>query len=77
MKQWQAAGKRLVLCLDANKNIYSEDLGRQLTNHQGLGKKEVVGEFMGRQLHSSEGVNQLTQSGRQATSKWHMCASCW
>jgi hypothetical protein len=50
MKQWQAAGERLVLCLNANENIYRAKLGRQLTDLHGLGMKEVVGEFMGRQL---------------------------
>ncbi len=50
MKQWQAAGERLVLCLDSNENIYRAKLGRQLTDLHGLGMKEVVGEFMGRQL---------------------------
>jgi hypothetical protein len=50
MKQWRAAGKRLVLCLDADENIYREKLGRQLTDLHGLGMKEVVGEFMVRRL---------------------------
>ncbi len=27
MKQWREAGKRLVLCLDANENIYRAALG--------------------------------------------------
>jgi hypothetical protein len=48
MKQWRAAGKHLVLCLDANKNIYRAELGRQLTDLYGLGMMEVVGEFMGK-----------------------------
>ncbi len=50
MKQWRAAGEHLVLCLDANENIYRAKLGWQLTDLNGLGMKEVVGEFMGRQL---------------------------
>jgi hypothetical protein len=50
MKQWRAAGKHLVLCLDANENIYIAELGRQLTDLHGLGMKEVVGDFTGRQL---------------------------
>ncbi len=50
MKQWPAAGKRLVLCLDANENIYRAKLGRQLRDLHSLGMKEVVGEFTGRQL---------------------------
>jgi hypothetical protein len=50
MKQWQAAGEHLVLCLDANENIYRAKLGWQLTDLHGLGMKEVVREFTGRQL---------------------------
>jgi hypothetical protein len=50
MKQWRAAGKRLVLCLLANKNIYRAELYRQLTDLHGLGMVEVVGEFTGKRL---------------------------
>jgi hypothetical protein len=53
MKQWQAAGKHLVLCLDANENIYRAELGQQLTDLHGLGMKEVVGDFTGRQLSAT------------------------
>ncbi len=28
MKQWQTDGKRLILCLDINENIYRGELGR-------------------------------------------------
>ena len=50
MKQWRKDGERLILCLDANENIYRGDLGRRLTDLDGLGMKEVVGEFTARQL---------------------------
>jgi hypothetical protein len=50
MEKWRKDGERLILCLDANKNIYHSDLGQQLTNRDGLGMKEVVGEFTARQL---------------------------
>jgi hypothetical protein len=43
----------LILCLDANKNIYRGELGRRLTDLDGLGMKEVVGEFTGRQLRAT------------------------
>jgi hypothetical protein len=49
MKQWREAGKCLVLCLDANENIYRAALGWQLTDLHRMGMKEVVGDFMGRQ----------------------------
>jgi hypothetical protein len=50
MKQWRKEGERLILCLDANENIYRGELGRQLTEMDGLGMKEVVGDFTARQL---------------------------
>jgi hypothetical protein len=50
MKQWRKDGERLILCLDANENIYRGELGRRLTKLDGLGMKEVVGEFTARQL---------------------------
>jgi hypothetical protein len=64
MKQWRAAGERLVLCLDANKNIYRAELGWQLMDLHGLGMMEVVGEFTGKQLgatffRGSEPINAI------------------
>jgi hypothetical protein len=50
MKQWRKDGERFILCLDANKNIYRRELGRRLTKLNGLGMKEVVGEFTARRL---------------------------
>ena len=45
MTQWRKDGKWLILCLDANKNIYRGKLGRRLTKLDGLGMRDVVGEF--------------------------------
>ncbi len=50
MKQWCRKEEQLILCLNANKNIYMGELGQQLTNLHGLGMKEVVGEFTARKL---------------------------
>jgi hypothetical protein len=50
MKQWHRKGERLILCLDATKNIYRGELGRELTDLHGLGIKDVVGEFTARKL---------------------------
>ncbi len=49
MKQWQKDGERLILCLDANENIYHGELGRRLTELDGLGMMEVVGDFTARE----------------------------
>jgi hypothetical protein len=50
MKQWHWEGERLILCLDANENIYRGKLGWELTDLHGLGMTEVVGEFTARKL---------------------------
>jgi hypothetical protein len=50
MEKWRKDGERLILCLDANENIYRGDLGQRLTDRDGLGMKEVVGEFTAIQL---------------------------
>ena len=39
-----------IVCIDANKNIYKKSIGKTLTKEDGLGMKEVVGEFTGKQL---------------------------
>jgi hypothetical protein len=44
MRQWRQAEERLILCLDANENIYLGELGWELTDLHGLGMKEVVGD---------------------------------
>jgi hypothetical protein len=76
-KQWQAAGKHLVLCLDANENIYREKLGWQLMDLHCLSMKEVVGELTGRQLgalffRGSEPINAIW-----ATSNLEVAHACF
>lgn len=50
LTKWKEEGNRLVVCLDANENIYRKSIGKALTNTEGLGLKEVVGSFTGRQI---------------------------
>jgi hypothetical protein len=45
LQRWREDGDRLIVCLDANKDIYKKSLGKTLTNIDGLAMKEVVGEF--------------------------------
>ncbi len=47
LQQWCKEGDRLIVCLDANKDIYKKFLGKSLTNIDGLAMKEVVGKFTG------------------------------
>ena len=45
LKRWRKEGDRLIVCLDANEDIYEKALGKALTDIDGLAMKEVVGEF--------------------------------
>ena len=48
------------MCMDANENIYKDHIGKALTDEDGLGMIEVVGNHTGEknmELHSSEGPN--------------------
>lgn len=39
---WRQEGRRLVICLDANDNVYSGHLGRALTSHPDLDLRETM-----------------------------------
>ena len=41
---------KLIMCSDANKDIYKKLIGKALTDKDGLAMKEVVGEHTGQQL---------------------------
>ena len=45
LSKWRAEGDRLIVCLDANEDIYNKSIGQALTDIDGLAMKEVVGEF--------------------------------
>jgi hypothetical protein len=40
--KWREEGDRLVVCLDANEDIYKKSLGKSLTKSDGLRMSEVV-----------------------------------
>ena len=48
--QWREAGDRLIMCMDANEDIYKKSLEKSLTKEDGLGMQEVVGTFTGEKL---------------------------
>ena len=50
LELWRAAGDRLIVCMDANEDIYRKSIGKTLTSRDGLKMTEVVGDFTGRQL---------------------------
>ena len=50
LKEWRAAGDRLMFCLDANKNIYTQALGKLLTDSEGLRMIEAVRRYAGKKI---------------------------
>jgi hypothetical protein len=50
LKQWRKDRERLILCMDADENIYQGKLGQQLTELDGLWMKKVVRDFTTKQL---------------------------
>ncbi len=43
--RWQQDGYKLIVCLDANEDIYCKSIGKALTDINGLAMKEVVDDF--------------------------------
>lgn len=50
LTEWKMAGDRIIVCLDANEDIYRKMLGRTLTDTDGLDMVEVVGDHTGCKL---------------------------
>jgi hypothetical protein len=50
LNKWRQEGDRLIVCMDANKDIYKKSIGKSLTSREGLNMVEVVGEFTGRRI---------------------------
>jgi hypothetical protein len=50
LQRWRAQGDKLIVCLDANEDVYKKSIGKALTSVNGLVMKEVVGTFTGKQI---------------------------
>jgi hypothetical protein len=50
LKEWREAGDKLIICFDANEDVYNKSLGKTLTSIDGLGMQEVVGQFTQKKL---------------------------
>ncbi len=50
LKKWRAEGDRIVVCMDANEDIYRKLMGKALTDQEGLNMSVVVGDFTGKKL---------------------------
>ena len=63
LKEWRAAGDRSIFCLDAIENIYTQALGKLLTDPDGLGMIEVVGRNTGKLIGPTYFRGQLAIDG--------------
>jgi hypothetical protein len=50
LQKWRDQGDKLVVCMDANEDIYRKSIGKALTSVEGLAMKEVVGSFTGKPI---------------------------
>ena len=50
LRGWQEQEDQIIVCLDANKNIYQKQLGLSFTAQDGLRMYKVVGCYMGKPL---------------------------
>jgi hypothetical protein len=50
LTEWREQGDKLVVCMDANEDIYKKSIGKALTAIDGLAMKEVVGQFTGKPI---------------------------
>jgi hypothetical protein len=50
LKKWREQGDRIIVCIDANEDIYRKSIGKTLTDEEGLNMREVVGDFTGQRL---------------------------
>ncbi len=50
LEKWRKDGDRLVVCPDANENIYKKSLGDSFTKSDSLNMSEVVGDFTGKKI---------------------------
>jgi hypothetical protein len=73
LQQWREEGDCLIVCLDANKDIYKKSLGKSFTNIDGLAMKEVIGEFTGTPVRATFFRGSKPINGVWATSDITVC----
>jgi hypothetical protein len=67
LNTWQEAGDCIIVCLNANKDIYKKEIGKELTDEGGLGMKEVVGAYTGKKIGPTFFQGKLPIDGIWAT----------
>jgi hypothetical protein len=73
LSKWRSEGDRLIVCLDANEDIYTKSIGKALTDVDGLAMKEVVGAFTGTPLGTTFFRGSKPIDGVWATSDLTIC----
>jgi hypothetical protein len=76
LKTWRAAGGRIIVCLDANEDIYKKGIGKALTEEGALAMKEVVGSYTGKKIGPTFFRGQLPINGIWATSNITIANAC-
>ncbi len=76
LRTWQAAGDCILLCLDANEDIYKKEIRKALTDPGMLGMKEVVGAYTGKKIGPMFFWGQLPIDGIWATSYVTISNAC-
>ncbi len=76
LTKWRNQGDRLVVCLDANEDIYKKAIGKALTDVNGLAMKEVVGSYTGKKVGATYLRGSKAIDGVWATSDITVAAAC-
>ena len=50
VESWREQGDRLIVCMDGNENRYKDHIGKALTDEDGLGMIEAMGNYTGDQI---------------------------
>ena len=76
LKKWRESGERLVVCMDANEDIYAKSIGKALTDTEGLDMAEVVGEFTGKRVGATYYRGKKPIDGIWATRDIQVVGAC-
>lgn len=76
LRQWRAAGDRVILLMDMNDNIYTSGLGQDLVDPAGLGFNEVVQTTTGEQIEATYFQGSQPIDGIWASPDLEILAAC-
>lgn len=72
-------GNRIIVCLDANENVYTKEFGKILMQSEGLNTSKVVGDYRGSQLSPTFFRDRKPIEGmdnKRSTSGECLCNAC-